>query len=372
MGRLPHVRAVTSSAAPPQAAGASSTQALHITIVTPAPPSSRKGNGVTTRRWTRLLRELGHHVTVVEQYGSAGATDAGEKQSSPRAHTSGRSCDVLVALHARRSHDSIARFRRERPNDPLIVVLTGTDLYGDIRSDPKAQQSLEWATRLITLQPAGTDELPAHLRDRVHVIYQSSVKPPGDHAPRRGVFEVCVMGHLRAVKDPFRTAAAARLLPPDSTVRVLHLGGVIDPEMEAQARAETDANPRYTWLGDQPRWRALRILAKSRLLALTSIMEGGANVVTEALACDTPVISSHIPGSVGLLGPDYPGYFPTGDTAALAALLHRAETDAAFYESLVERCRALAHLADPAEERARWARLIADVCAPHAAKERVA
>ena len=166
------------------------------------------------------------------------------------------------------------------------------------------------------------------------------------------------MGHLRAVKDPFRTAEAARLLPGGSAVRVLHLGGIIDAAMEQQARDEMAANPRYRWLGELPRWRALRVLSRCRLLSLTSVMEGGANVVTEAISCGTPVVSSHISGSVGLLGDDYPGYFPTGDTEALSALLRRAESDTDFYTTLSERCRALAQLADPDEERRRWARLL--------------
>jgi putative glycosyltransferase (TIGR04348 family) len=331
---------------------------LRITIVTPASPTSRKGNGVTTRRWVSLLRGLGHRVTAVQEYGG----DAPGPGGAP---------DVLVALHARRSYESIARFHREHPDRPLIVALTGTDLYGDIRSDALAQQSLEWATRLITLQPAGVDELPTHLRAKVRVVYQSCVAPPGyprepgaraaaqgRDGPERGAFEVCVMGHLRAVKDPFRTAQAVRLLPSSSRVRVLHLGGIIDQEMEAQARQEMAANPRYRWLGDLPRWRALRLLARCRLLALTSVMEGGANVVTEAIACGVPVVASHIPGSTGLLGDDYPGYFPTGDTAALAALLRRVETDQVLYADLRARCQRLRWLADPAEERRRWAELL--------------
>jgi putative glycosyltransferase (TIGR04348 family) len=315
---------------------------MNITIVSPAPPTSRKGNGVTARRWARFLREVGHHVSIVQEY-------AGDTSTA---------CDVLVALHARKSHASISLFHREHPSRPLIVALTGTDLYGDLRSDALAQQSLEWASRLITLQPMGVQELPMRLRAKVRVIYQSCVAPPGSHPARRGVFEVCVMGHLRGVKDPFRTAQAARLLPPSSRVRVLHLGGIIDAEMAQQACDEMEANPRYRWLGELPRWRALRILARSRLLSLTSVMEGGANVVTEAIACGVPVVSSRIPGSIGLLGEDYPGYFATGNTEELAALLQRAETDATFYADLMARCRQLRWLADPAEERRRWQALL--------------
>jgi glycosyltransferase involved in cell wall biosynthesis len=121
------------------------------------------------------------------------------------------------------------------------------------------------------------------------------------------------------------------------------------------------ANPRYHWLGDQPRWKALRLLARSRLLALTSLLEGGANVVSEAIACGVPVVSSRIPGSLGILGADYPGYFAVGDTAELADLLLRVETDQGFYQTLLDHCRGLGGLADPALERASWRDLLAEL-----------
>ncbi len=78
------------------------------------------------------------------------------------------------------------------------------------------------------------------------------------------------MGHLRRVKDPFRTAWAARLLPADSRVRVLHLGGALSDDMAEQARTEAASNPRYRWLGERPRSQALRVLGRCRLLSLTS------------------------------------------------------------------------------------------------------
>lgn len=339
MGMEPPMNADRNAAAQVSAGGMQRVS-QRIVIVTPAPAGSRKGNRITANRWAGFLRDLGQRVRLVTEYG-------------------GEPCDVLIALHARRSYDSIARFREEHPQRPLIVALTGTDLYGDIRSDALAQQSLEWADRLITLQPAGIDELPAHLRPKVRVIYQSSIAPKGSYLPRRDRFEVCVMGHLRTVKDPFRTAQAARLLPSNSRIHVLHLGGIIDTEMLEQAQTEMAENPRYRWLGDLPRWKALRVLSRCRLLALTSLMEGGANVITEAIACGVPVISSRIEGSIGLLGADYPGYFPVGDTEALASLLYRAETDQAYYAGLAARCAQLKWLADPAVERARWADLLA-------------
>ena len=170
---------------------------MTICIITPAPARSRRGNRWTALRWARILRGLGARVVIEKEY-------------------LGRRCDLLVALHARRSFPSIERFRREHPDAPLIVVLTGTDLYGDIRTDSQAQQSLEMASRLVVLQPLGAEELPERLRDRARVIVQSAEKPQGVFTPRKDAFEVCVLGHLRPVKDPFRAALASRLLPGSS------------------------------------------------------------------------------------------------------------------------------------------------------------
>ncbi len=312
---------------------------MNICIVTPAPPRSYKGNRVTAVRWARILRELGHDVRVEQVYG-------------------GRRCDLLVALHARRSFPSIERFARQRRDSPLVVALTGTDLYGDLHTSASARASLELATRLVVLQPVAINELPGHLHDKTSVIYQSVPTPTRRLRPRKDVFEVFVLGHLRAVKDPLRAAMAVRLLPETSRVQITHVGAALSSEMAELARAEAAANPRYHWLGELPRWRALRLLTRGRLLVLSSKMEGGANVLSEAVAASVPVAASRIPGSIGILGPDYPGFFPVGDTEALATLLARTEADADFYRSLKEWCGRLMPLVDPARERESWASLL--------------
>lgn len=269
----------------------------------------------------------------------------------------------MVALHARRSFPAIDRFRRLHPTQPLIVALTGTDLYGDIKTSAEAQQSLELATRLIVLQPKGIEELPHHLHAKTHVIYQSVVGPKHPPAKPKTTFDVCVLGHLREVKDPFRTALASRLLPASSRVRVLHVGKALSDDMAEAAHAEADANPRYRWLGELQRWHARRVLARSHILVLSSVMEGGANVISEALAVPVPVLASRISGSIGLLGQDYPGYFPVGNTQALAQLLEKVERDAGFYRELDAWCRQLAPLVHPDRERESWRRLLANLTA---------
>jgi putative glycosyltransferase (TIGR04348 family) len=304
---------------------------MRISLVTPAGARSRNGNRTTAERWSRFLRQLGHGVVVEETWGE------------------GRS-DLMIALHARRSHSSIGRYAAAHPGHPLVVALTGTDLYRDIRFDASALDSLELATRLVVLQEAGLTELSPQHRAKVRIIYQSA-EPIHPHPPAKTYFDACVIGHLRAEKDPFRTALAARLLPDTSRVRVTHVGKARSEEFAEQAQAHTENNPRYRWLGELPRWQVRRLLSRARLLVQSSIMEGGANAVSEALAAGVPVIASDVPGNVGVLGEDYPGYYPVGDEEALARLLQWTEADAGYYALLKKSCAARRHLIMPERER---------------------
>ncbi len=312
--------------------------------MTPVSPGARTGNATTAGRWARLLRDLGHRVEVRGRY-------------------DGQPADLLVALHARRSADSVERFAATRPGRPVVVALTGTDLYHDIHHDPAAARTLERATAFVVLQALGLDQLPDRLRQRTWIIHQSALAPPAVPAPLARCFEVCVSANLRPVKDPLRAAEAARLLPADSRLVVSHLGHALDDDLEAAARAEMATNPRYRWLGGRPPRQALRLMGRSRLLVLSSWSEGGANVVSEAIALGVPVVSSHIAGSIGILGEDHPGYFTPGDTEELATLLARAERQPAWLEELRQRSLRLRPLVDPQRERGEWARLLAAVTA---------
>ncbi|MHC5066548.1 MAG: selenoneine biosynthesis selenosugar synthase SenB [Planctomycetota bacterium] len=315
---------------------------MKILIVTPASLASTLGNSVTARRWAGLLQELGHQVEVSTSY-------------------EGQNCDLLIALHARRSHGSVLAYRAEHPEGLLIVALTGTDLYQDLPGDEQAQESLRLADRLVVLQAKAIESLPEELRGKVAVIHQSAVAAA--HRPLReeNVFEISVLGHMRKVKDPLRAAYAARTLPMTSRIRVLQVGAALEPEMAAAARAEERANARYRWLGEKSAEEAQQVLMRSRLMVLSSRMEGGSNVISEAIACGIPVLSSRIPGSIGQLGEKYPGYFPVGDTQVLAWLMERVESDRSFYRLLGERCAALRETVDPQVERERWAELLANL-----------
>lgn len=292
-----------------------------------------RGNGVTADRWAAILRELGH--TLVE-------TDP----------------DVLVALHARHSHDAIVGYKERFPERPLVLALTGTDVYRDIHSDERAQHSARLADRYVVLQPHALGELSPRDRKRAHVIYQSAVAPPEPPPRPTDIFQVCVVGHLREVKDPFRAAEALRLLPDDSRVRLVHLGAALDEQMGRHAEEEMYACARYRWLGERSHAETLHVIASSHVLVLSSLMEGGANVLTEAIACGTPALISRIGAAFGILGEEYPGLFDVGDTQALATLLARASQEPTFHQELTARCSDKQPLVDPASERESWAALL--------------
>ena len=314
---------------------------MRICVVTPAPSGSRQGNRVTAVRWARVLRGLGHRVTINE-------------------HFAGESSDIMVALHAKRSSTDIRRFRKSHPDAPLVVALTGTDLYHDLERYATARRSLELADRLILLQPHGLHFLPSRFKSKARVIYQSVTPPKRIVKPLKSVFEIVVIGHLRPVKDPFRAAFAARRLPSSSRIRITHLGAALLPAMAHRAQREMRVNRRYLWLGEKQRSQALQLLARSRLLVVSSRMEGGANVMSEAMVASVPVICTRVSGCMGLLGDSYPGYFDVGDTRGLTRLLSRVETDGGFYRTLQSWCRRLRPLFHPQRERAAWKELLGE------------
>ena len=316
---------------------------MKIDLITPAPPASRAGNRITALRWAERLRELGHEVAI-------------RNDAAPRA------ADLLIALHAWRSANAVRRFRKAHPGRPIIVALTGTDIHRFQASRPRATLgAMACADRLVALHEKVGAEIPARFRKRLRVIYQSAPALLRWEMPRAGDVEICVIGHLREEKDPFRAALAVRAVRRGSRLRVVHLGAAKSPEWASAARREMARNPRYYWLGEVPGEIVRGTMARARAMVLSSAMEGGANVLSEAIMAGLPVLASDIPGNVGLLGEDYPGYFPVGDTLALRRLMARIERESGFGRALENAIRARQGLFTVAAERAGWRRLLAEL-----------
>ena len=320
-----------------------------VVIVSPALAAANNGNWQTARRWQEFI-----------------APTCGVRilQTWPDAQAHGD--DVMLALHARRSAGAIQAWAQAHGSQGLAVVLTGTDLYQDIDSDPTAQRSLQLADRLVVLQELGVTALPEALRGKASVIYQST-EPLAAVAKTSELLRTVMVGHLRAVKSPETLFEAAQLLASRDDIRIDHIGEALEPALGEQARTTALNCPGYHWLGALPHGQTRECIRRAHLLIHASAMEGGAHVVLEAVCSGTPVLASRIPGNVGMLGADYEGYFQHGEAAELSALMLRCRASQPgrsdgpadpLLGRLGAQCALRAPLFAPASERAALLHLI--------------
>jgi putative glycosyltransferase (TIGR04348 family) len=313
---------------------------LKIIIITPATIKSLYGNRATANRWALFLRELGHTVDIAVTW-----------DETPY--------DLMIALHAWRSATSIAMFAEKHPDIPLIVAMTGTDLYRFIHSHPKPTlHSIRVADKLVVLHDRAYLELPKDAWHKVTVIYQSAQPLPFPISRAKRTFDVCVVGHLRDEKDPLRAAYAVRDLPENSRIRVLHYGKPHTPTWKEKTLQEMKINARYRWVGEVKHWQVRQAYARCHFMVLSSNMEGGANVISEAAVAGLPVLASKIEGSVGLLGENYNGYYPMQDTQALRTLLLKVENEPNFVQQLKQQIDQKAKLFKPKMECQQWQQLL--------------
>ncbi len=288
---------------------------LKILIVSPG--SLHNGNTRSAIRWASELSALGHEVRITSEWED-------------------ENVDLLVALNAEKSHHAVAQCHNHGQT-PVVVALTGTDLYPSL--SPNSLSSLQMADLIVVYQAKALAHLPEHHQTKARVIPLSAPDHPalrGSNQRSGNDFLVCVVGHLRAVKDPMRTARASRLLPPASRIRILHAGSILEERFAAEVAREEAENPRYKWLGPLETEEALRLIASSNLFALTSLQEGGGCAMNEAAAAQTPILSSRNDASTSLLGENYPGLFPFGDTETLSALLYQCESEPHFCSQLLK------------------------------------
>ena len=272
----------------------------HILIVGPASASANNGNWQTAKRWQAMLS--GHYrVEIMQSW-------------------NGEPFDAMLALHARRSADTIARWAAAQPDKPLALALTGTDLYRDIAVDAQAQQSLQLANQLIVLQELGPRSLPPELRSKCSVVFQSTPRHPSVQKSSQELRAVMV-GHLRAEKSPQTYFAAARALAHRPDIVLEHIGAPLDAVLGKEARQLAAEVPHYRYLGELSHEQTLGHIAHAHVLVHPSQLEGGAHVVMEAVMCGTPVLASRIDGNVGMLGFDYAGYFDCGNVEQLTQAL---------------------------------------------------
>ena len=324
-----------------------------VVIISPALANANNGNWQTAWRWSRMLRHE-FEVEITQKW-------------------NGSPADVMLALHAKRSADSVRLWAESKGISAnaagLGVVLTGTDLYRDIQSDLLAQRSLALAQKLVVLQELGAQSIELTYRAKTQVIFQSASTRQTLIKPQR-LLRVLMVGHLRDEKSPQTLFQAARVLKDQPGILIDHIGEPLDAALAEQARATARACPNYRWLGGLPHEATRRRIQTAHLLVHASKMEGGAHVVMEAVCSGTPVLASRIDGNVGMLGAGYPGYFELGDAAGLAELLItiRAQqtgnaglANHSFIKQLQTHCANRASLFSPAAEQATLVKLVREL-----------
>ncbi len=316
-----------------------------VRLYSPMPLTSGKGNAVSALRIAGLLQKAGV---------DAQAVDVPPVEAS-----------VLVLLNAWRSAAVGLDFHRRHPDAPLVVVLTGTDIFPEFPSHPEVITALDAATAIVAWHSESAAQLPSHYRHKTRVIFKSAPDAPGElpvrSYPVEGRLTVLVAAHLREIKDPFRCAAAVELLPAESRIVIHHAGEALNAAMDQAAGEWMRRTPRWLWLGGIHRDSLWREMQGAFLTVNSSFAEGGANAVIESLVCGVPVLASDIPGNTGLLGRVWPGLYPPGDTAALAALFERCETSPSFYTELLDRTRTLAAQFRPDAEQQCWLDLLESI-----------
>ncbi len=320
-----------------------------ITIATPYQADANNGNWRTAHRWQSLL-SADYRVIV---QGDSRTAKSNESETT----------QILIALHARRSAGIIQQFRHEHHDKPIIVVLTGTDLYKDLPHNIDAQESLRMADALIVLQEDAIQYVPTPYRKKTHVVFQSA-KPLAPAVKPKGKLNCVVVGHLRAEKDPATILRTFDHLPVDAPIHILHIGSALNSALGEASEAKMAEDARYHWVGQLSHGLTRAAIKRSHLLLHPSIMEGGANVIVEAIVSGTPVLASEMSGNIGMLGKNYAGYFPVGDAKALASLLQKCMNDTNFLLRLNIACQARAKLFLPATERDALKRIIDSLIQP--------
>jgi putative glycosyltransferase (TIGR04348 family) len=310
-----------------------------LLVVTPYLAAANNGNWRTATRWARLLSP---HYRVIVQSAEAPVTGADRDDAI-----------AMIALHARRSRPAIAAWREARPDRALIVALTGTDLYKDLPAgDADTRASIADADRLIVLQDDARNFVPREDRGKTDVVFQSARALGPWPRKREDRLHCILVAHLRPEKDPATVFAAWRALSAELPIFLTIIGDALDAALGDAACALAAIDPRVRWLGSRPHTRTRQAIKRAHLLLCPSRMEGGANVVVEAITAGTPVIGSRVSGNVGMLGNDYEGYFPVGEAAALAQLLARVWRNPGLHDALASQCLCRSALFTPVAERA--------------------
>ena len=287
---------------------------MKINVCTGYPLHSPRGNTTTAYRIVERLQQAGHQATAMH-------TD-----TPPAA-------DAQISLHVLKTAAASAYFAKNN-SGRLFICLTGTDMNGGFEQNPKlSEQTIGLAEKLIVAHPACLPQIPNRWQSKTVVIYPSVTLPELDAIETPALPLFTCIGHLRPIKAPHLMHSAIQKIPQADLIAA-SLGNAYDVTDGQQALLNARQDGRYRWHAGFDRKTALEWMNASLATINSSLSEGGANTVMEAIQLRVPVLATDIPGNRGFLGDDYEGYFETGRSDQLAELMSRCLEQTDFVERL--------------------------------------
>ena len=315
------------------------THMLDVLIHSPYPRQKSQGNAVTALRMKNLLAEGGLSVAIHER---------GDSPIEAK---------CLIALNARKSAAEIFAFQERQSASVVVALLTGTDVNHPEMEDPCSDtiKALHQSDVIVSLHGGFSHRIPDELLGKTTVIYPSVRIPDTVRHFPTSEREVVIAGNFRDEKNPnLLIQAVGELVGESITFHAYGDGGSYQELLEKTADDYDD----FKLHGVQDHEVLLTKMQSASVLLNTSIEEGGANAICEAVAIGLPVVASKIDGNIGMLGQDYAGFFTSGDVGELAKLLRRIFAEKELYELLKQQVSKRAELFSYEREAAEWVALV--------------
>ena len=272
-----------------------------VSLLSPVPLHSPRGNSITVTRIAQGLRERGLEASVWP------ADDPGlgdEAVANPPA--------VVHAFHAYRAGPrglAVASACRI----PLVLTLTGTDVSHDLRDaerGPVVREALRGAAAITVFHDSVASDamtVVPEIASRIAVVPQSvRFPPPGaDEIAPMLTGAPCVLfpAGIRPVKRPlFPLDPLEELRREHPQLALWYAGPDLDFEETNRLTRELSRRPWARFLGPVPHAAMPALLSRADIVLNCSISEGGmANAVLEAFALGRAVRASDIPGNRSLV-----------------------------------------------------------------------
>jgi len=274
-------------------------------ILTPTFFPRLTGNAVTAGRITRELAEGGIECRVIDLSAVA------EAEAVKTASMFGP--DIIHGFHAFKS-GPLGLVVKGLLKIPMIMTLTGTDLYVDLKT-PETREAvlrvLAQADRLTVFNDSARRLLVREgvASHKISVIHQSVFFPEKKERDFRAELhigrktKVCLlMGGIRRIKNfgyAFPVLEKVRKNVPD--LCLLIAGGVLEEKEFLRLTRKSSGRPWIRFLGEVSREEIPSLLGCADIVLNTSDSESDANAVMEALTFGKAVVGRRVSGSTSLL-----------------------------------------------------------------------